>query len=497
MLDLTNEINSMIEDSRMDEDKVMSLIHDMLVSAYKRKFGTDENVEVRFFPNDRGEENRCVELYSVKEVVNEEDWFDSVKQIPYDEAAELVDDVEVGDSLEIPVDPRNFEYSAVQSAKQRSQQVVKEYNTDKVYVDAKAMEGKLVIGEIKRQLRNGDYMVNLNLENTDALFPVRGQSPRETYEIQEKLKFFVERVDKGEGEERRGRDGQMQKRKGGVRILLSRASKDFIRALIENEVPEISSGDVEIKAIARHAGIRTKIAVDTHKTDVDPVGSTVGKSGTRIQTVMTECEGEKIDVVRYTDDPLAFIANALIPAQVRRVVTIDPSTKHVVAIVDDNQLGIAIGQAGVNVKLAKMLTDWNIEVKTQDQFNEMEQTMEIYRNVDSLFKTEEAEEEGGHLTNQELGIDPDDTPLTDIGLPESLVNKLHDVDIWSIEEFFDYTDEELSEKGLTDEEIASVRGSVVIAEDEDESDFECPICHEMLKAGTTVCPKSGAEFEFE
>ena len=206
-----------------------------------------------------------------------------------------------------------------------------------------------MIGEIKRQLRNGDYMVNLNLENTDALFPVRGQSPRETYETQEKLKFFVERVDKGEGEERRGRDGQMQKKKGGVRILLSRASKDFIKALIENEVPEISSGDVEIKAIARHAGIRTKIAVDTHKTDVDPVGSTVGKSGTRIQTVMTECDGEKIDVVRYTDDPLAFIANALIPAQVRRVVTIDPATKHVVAIVDDNQLGIAIGQGGVNV----------------------------------------------------------------------------------------------------------------------------------------------------
>ena len=500
MLDLTNEINSMIEDSRMDEDKVLSLIHDMLVSAYKRKFGTDENVEVRFFPNDRGQESRCVELYSVKEVVEEEDWFDSVKQIPYDEAVELVEDVEIGDSLEIPVDPRTFEYSAVQSAKQRSQQVVKEYNTDKVYVDAKAMEGKLVIGEIKRQLRNGDFMVNLNLENTDALFPVRGQSPRETYETQEKLKFFVERVDKGEGEERRGRDGQMQKKKGGVRILLTRASKDFIKALIENEVPEISSGDVEIKSIARHAGIRTKIAVDTHKTDVDPVGSTVGKSGTRIQTVMTECEGEKIDVVRYTEDPLAFIANALIPAQVRRVVTIDPATKHVVAIVDDNQLGIAIGQGGVNVKLAKMLTDWNIEVKTQDQFNEMEQTMEIYRNVDNLFKQDDnAEEEKAdeHVSNQELGIDPDDTPLTDIGLSDSLIRKLHDIDIWSIEEFFDYSDEELHDKGLSDEEIESVRGSVVIAEDEDDGEFECPICHEMLKAGTAVCPKCGAEFEFE
>ena len=496
MLDLTDEITSMITERHMDEEKVLSLIRDMLVSAYKRKFGTDENAVVRFFPGKTGEENRAVEIYSVKEVVDEENWYDSVKQIPVDEAQALVDGVEPGDSLEIPLDPKSFEYSAVQSAKQRSQQVVKEYNTDRVYVDAKAMEGRLVIGEIKKATRNGDYLVNLNLEDTDAIFPVRGQSPRETYEIQEKLKFFVEKVDRGD--DQRSRDGRDRRRRGGVRILLTRSSKEFVKALIENEVPEISSGDVEIRAIARHAGVRTKIAVDTRKTDIDPVGSTVGKAGTRIQTVMTECEGEKIDVVRYSDDPLAFIANALIPAQVRRVVTIDPSTKHVVAIVDDNQLGIAIGQGGVNVKLAKALCDWNIEVKTQDQFNEMEETMEIYRNVDNLFKSDEEIAAEKALTNDEIGIDPDDTPLTDIGLAGDLVRKLHDVDIWSIQEFFDYTDEELREKGLSDEEIAAVRNSVEITEEEEEGgSFECPICHTVLPAGTEVCPNCGAEFEFE
>lgn len=496
MLDLTDEINSMITERHMDEDKVLSLIRDMLVSAYKRKFGTDENAVVRFFPGKTGEENRAVEIYSVKDVVEEENWYDRVKQIPVDEAQSLVEGVEAGDSLEIPLDPKNFEYSAVQSAKQRSQQVVKEYNTDRVYVDAKAMEGKLVIGEIKKTTKNGDYLVNLNLEDTDAIFPVRGQSPRETYEIQEKLKFYVEKVDKGE--EGRGRDGRDRRRKGGVRILLTRASKEFVKALIENEVPEISTGDVEIKAIARHAGIRTKVAVDTRKTDVDPVGSTVGKAGTRIQTVMTECEGEKIDVVRYSDDPLVFIANALIPAQVKRVVTIDPSTKHVVAIVDDNQLGIAIGQAGVNVKLAKMLCDWNIEVKTLDQFNEMEETMEIYRNVDNLFKSDDEIEKEKTLSNDELGIDPDDTPLTDIGLSEALIEKLHNIDIWSIQEFFDYNDEELKEAGLSDEEIMTVKNSVEITEEEEEGgSFECPICHTELPAGTEVCPNCGAEFEFE
>ena len=202
--------------------------------------------------------------------------------------------------------------------------------------------------------------------------------------------------------------------------------------------------------------------------------------------------------MRYSDDPLVFIANALIPAQVRRVVTIDPATKHVVAIVDDNQLGIAIGQSGVNVKLAKMLCDWNIEVKTQDQFNEMEETMQIYKNVDSLFKSEGEEEEAPVLTNSEIGIDPDDTPLTDIGLDDKLVSKLHDVDIWSIQEFFDYTDDELREKGLSDDEIATVRNSVEVEEEAAEGGvFECPICHTELPAGTEVCPNCGAEFEFE
>ena len=431
MLDLSEEIRSMIEDSRMDEQKVLSLIRDMLSSAYKRKFGTDDNVVVRFFPNKAGVENRCVELYSVKEVVNEEDWYDKVRQIPLDDAEQLVEGVEVGDSLEIPIDPQNFEYSAVQSAKQRSQQVVKEYTTDKVYIDAKAMEGKLVIGEIKRHNpKNGDYIVNLNLEGADALFPFRGQSPRETYEIAEKLKFYVEKVDKVSASDRNRKGRDMKGSRGtSVSILLTRSSKEFVKALIENEVPEISSGDVEIKAIARHAGVRTKVAVDTRKTDVDPVGSTVGKAGVRIQTVMAECEGEKIDIVRYSDDPLVYIANALIPAQVKRVVTIDPSTRHVVAIVDDSQLGIAIGQGGVNVKLAKILCDWNIEVKTQTQFNEMEQTMEIYRNVDNLFKSEgdeeaPAEEEAAApvLTNDQIGIDPDDTQIYDIGLPYSLLS---------------------------------------------------------------------------
>lgn len=497
MLELTQEINEMINERRMTEEKVQSLISDMLKSAYKRKFGTDENVSIRF--QEEGG-RKFVDVLAVKEVVAEEDWFDAVKQIALDDAKDLGgEEVEVGDVLEIPLDPKDFEYSAVQSAKQRSQQVVKEYNNDKTYVDAKAMEGSLVRGEIKRSNSDGSFMVNVGLEGTDALFPLRGQSPRETYEIQEKLKFYVEKVDRGDDiVERGGRDGRTQRKSRGVRVLLSRASKEFVKALLESEVPEIANGEVEIKSIARHAGVRTKVAVDTKKSDLDPVGTTVGKQGLRIQAIMTECEGEKIDIIRYDSDPLVFIVNALIPAQVKRVVTIDPNTKHVVAIVDDSQQGIAIGQGGVNVKLAKMLCDWNIEVKTETQFNEMEETQKIYEGVDNLFKQDDEKSEETHqLTNEEIGIAEDETPITELDLDENLIKKLHDADIWSVEEFFDYSDDELKEKGFSSEEIDAVKNSVEFDEGEEETEFECPVCHAVLPAGTTVCPNCGAEFEFE
>ena len=450
-LDLTSEINAMISDRNMSEDQVISLIHDMIKSAYKKKYGTDENCLIEF-----DDTMRKMSVYQIRKVVKEENWYSEFTEIPVEDAIELTgsDDIAEGDEVKILLDPKNFESASVQSAKQRGQQIVKEYFNDKLYADNKRKEGKLIYGEIKRKKDNGDYAVNIG-QDVEALFPQRAQSPRETYSIQQKYKFLVERVEKADasGEQRRGRN---KDRERGVRIYLTRASKDFVRALVENEVPEIASGDVEIKSIARQAGIRTKIAVDTRKSDVDPVGAVVGAKGLRIQAVMTECEGEKIDIIRYSDDPLAFVANALIPAQVQRVVVIDPQSKHIVAIVDDNQLGIAIGQGGVNVKLAKMLCDWNIEVKTPAQFAEMEQTQKIYENVEELFKKDEETPSVEHqYTNEDIGIDPDDTPLTDIGLDEKLIRKLHDVDIWSIQEFFDYTDEELRDKGLDDNDIAT------------------------------------------
>ena len=512
MIDLTSDIRDMMAQKDMSLKEVKSIITDMLKSAYKRKFGTDENAEVKFFTKKKDSSRIYVDILSKKTVVEEEDFFNEVTEIPYDEAVVLAgDEVEVGDTLEIPLNPRTFEYSAVQSAKQRGQQVSKEMTDDKTFIKAKSMEFTLVKGELKKiGKNNSDWLVDVGFgEENLAVFPLRGQSPRETYDMGDTLRFFVEKVDRvDEVITRDTKTGKTKKKKRGVKISLSRSCKEFVKCLLEAQLrEEIDNGTVVIKSIARQVGVRTKVAVDTKKSDTDPVGATVGKAGCKIQTITNEIAGEKIDVVRYNEDPIVLIANALTPAQVQRVVEIDPVSKYAVAIVDDKDQGLAIGQNGVNVKLAKTLCDWVIDVKTKSQFNEMDQTQLIHETVGSLFKdneaplenVEEKEEVVKTLTNEEIGIAEGETPISDIGLDPHLVKKLHNADIWSIEEFFDYTDEELLERGISAEEIEAVKGSVEIVTEEEEGDgsFECPVCHEIVPAGSTSCPNCGAEFEFE
>ena len=507
MINLTSEINSMMLERDMKLKEVTAMIKDMLRSAYKRKFGTDENVKIKFYEDSK--KNYFVEIYAKKEVVDEENYFNEVTQIPLDEAIEFAGEdsgIAVGDELEISLDPKSFEYSAVQSAKQRGQAVSKEITDDKTFFKAKGMEFTLIKGELKKQGRNDDWFVDIGFGDDNlAVFPVRGQSPRENYECGDTLRFYVEKVDKGDDEAVRDpKTGKIRKRKKGVKIYLSRSCKEFVKALLEAQIrEEIENGSVVIKGVARQAGARTKIAVDTKKSDTDPVGTTVGKDGTKIKTIMNELEGEKIDIIRYDSDPIVYIANALVPAQVQKVYEIDPQSKYAIAVVDDTQLGYAIGQGGVNVKLAKALCDWVIDVKTRSQYNEMEHSLLIHETVDSLFKKDDEEsqsvkEEETAISNSQLGISEDETPITECGFDGSLVEKLHKIDIWSIEEFFEYTNEELLERGLTQEEIDTVRSSVEIVTEEEEADtFECPVCHEQVPASSTVCPHCGAEFEFE
>ena len=493
MSDMRDAILQMSEEKHISQEMVLETIREFVKAAYKRKFGTDENVVVDF--SEDLSELRCS---ARKVVVEEENYYNEVTEIPLDEARELADDVEVGDSLMIPLDPHTFDRGAVQSAKQRAQQSFKDIQNNYTYSEFKNKEGEVIQCYVNSQNQTGDYHMNVG-GGIEGVLPVRNQSPRESFTTGESVKCYLERVENPD--QNRNRGGFRGRAKNEVRIILSRTSPELVRKFLELQVPEIYDHQIEIFKIVRQAGIRTKVAVRSNVHDLDPVGATVGLKGNRIQTIMTELEGEKIDVIQWEENPLAYIANALTPAQVTKVLPIDLATKHAVAIVEDNQVGIAIGLSGANVKLANQLCDWIIEVKTQAQFEEMEITQEarekaeaIFASGDDSFMSEEKESE--HLSAEQLGISENETLFSDLAISRELVKKLEFHDVYTAEEFFDLSDEEVAAIGLTEEEKAEI-ASVIDLEEEQEEQFECPNCGAVLPAGTTHCPSCGVEFEFE
>ncbi len=494
---LKDAIKEMVEEKHISQDMVLDTIREFVKAAYKRKFGTDENVEVTF-----SEDLDSMEVSANKIVVAEENYYNEVTEIPLDEAQELAGDgVEIGDSLMIPLDPHTFDRGAVQSAKQRAQQSFKDIQNNYVYKEFKAKEGEVIQCYVNSRTPSGDLILNVGSE-TEGILPVKNQSPRENFAIGESVKCYLERVENAESQNDQPRGGfRGRKPKKDVRIILSRTSPELVRKFLEIQVPEIYEKQIEIVKIVRQAGQRSKIAVRAASRDIDPIGATVGLKGIRIQTIMTELDGEKIDVIKWEDNPLQLISNALTPAKVNKVLPLDMSTKSAVAIVDENQVGLAIGVSGVNVKLAKQLCDWMIEVKTQAQYEEMEISQEARERAEAIFEQGpaafvEEEKEFVPLTPAELGINEDETLLSDLNISEETVKKLQYHDVYTAEEYFELTEEELNAIGLTEEEKNSIDACIDV-EEEQEEQFECPNCGAVLSSGTTKCPNCGVEFEFE
>ena len=288
---------------------------------------------------------------------------------------------------------------------------------------------------------------------------------------------------------------------------MSRSDPKFVQSILELEVPEIQDKTVEIKRIVRDAGYRTKIAVATTKEDVDPVGSCVGPKGMRIQNVIRELEGEKIDVLRYSDDPVVFIKNALSPAEVNRVVILDDEKKTALAIVDDEQFSVAIGKNGQNVRLANRLCDWSIDVKTEEQAAELDLTEITSRRAAELF-------------SNNATVEPDEiSVVADLpGVNQEVAAKLAEAGYEDIEKFIEaYENGELANlEGLTSEELEEVskivHSNVEFVEEEEseeaaeseketeaesEEEYFCPECGAKITLDMTHCPKCGIEFEFE
>ncbi len=483
MSEMADAIRELTQDKGFSMDSVKQTIENTLRAAYKRTFGTADNCIVTF-----ADDMSDVTVASRKTIVD--GVYDPVTEIELEDALKLSPECELGDEIDIIVDPKSFDRSAVSVGKQETHKGLNESFKDKLYNEYKDKVGEIIIGYYQREY-NGNIYVDLG--KVEGVLPKKYQSPREIYNKNDRIKAFI--VD-------------LKRISSGLQLVLSRSDPKFVQSILELEVPEIQDKTVEIKKIVRDAGYRTKIAVSTTKEDVDPVGSCVGPKGMRIQNVIRELEGEKIDVLRYSDDPVVFIKNALSPAEVNRVVILDDEKKTALAIVNDEQFSVAIGKNGQNVRLANRLCDWSIDVKTEEQAAELDLSEITSRRAAELF-------------SNNAPVEPDEiSVVADLpGVNQEVAAKLAEAGYEDIEKFIEaYDGGELSVEGVTAEELEEVskiiHSNVEFVEEEEETsesapaeqedtaaeeeeEYFCPECGAKITLDMTHCPSCGVEFEFE
>ena len=341
--DFMMAINQVCAERKLSREVVLAAVEAALISAYKRNFGAVTDVTVQIDPN-----TGAARVFAEKEVVEQPE--DPKTQISLDEARRLNPEASLGQFISVENTPRDFGRIAAQAAKQVVLQRIREAERDAIYTSYADSAGDIANGTIQSQdMQSGDVMVSL--DGAEAVLPAKEQVPTERYRRGARLRAYVTDVRKGSR---------------GPQITLSRRNPALLRRLLELEVPEIYNGVVEIKSIAREPGSRSKVAVYTTQEGVDPVGSCVGVRGGRIQNVVNELEGEKIDVVQWSSDMAAFIASALSPAKVMNVILDDNTEtgKTATVIVPDRQLSLAIGKEGQNARLAAKLTGWRIDIKS-------------------------------------------------------------------------------------------------------------------------------------
>ncbi|HWO41884.1 MAG TPA: transcription termination factor NusA [Candidatus Eisenbacteria bacterium] len=343
--DLNRVIEQVSKEKGIDKTILISALENAMVSAARKTFGHQRKIEAQFNP-EIGE----VELFEAKTVV--ETVSDPAVEITLEEARETLDpEAQVGDELLCKLDSSAFGRIAAQAAKQNIVQRVRDAEREIIYNEFKGREGQLVNGIVQRfEKRN----IIVNLGRTDAILPEKEQVPRERYRQGDRIRAYIVSVD-------------MTSR--GPQIVLSRTHPGMLIKLFEQEVPEIYEGIVEVKGAAREPGGRAKIAVVSNDPDVDPVGACVGMKGTRVQAVVQELRGEKIDIVHWTPDQAEYVCRALAPAKVAKII-IDDDEHSMEVVVPDDQLSLAIGKKGQNVRLASRLTGWRIDVRSEAEAEE-------------------------------------------------------------------------------------------------------------------------------
>src|SRR5881227_2564922 len=345
--DVVTAIRELTNTKQLERSELLDLLKDGLHAALVKRYGLNVRAEIGI-----DELKGTIRIVLLKTVV--EEVTDSASQISLEEARFEDPDFQIGDQMEIPVDFAEFGRTAVQAAKQRIIQRVREGERSKIRDEFSSRVGDLLSGEVQ-QIERGKLVVMLaKFREAEAIIPYREQNHREHFHQGDTIRAVLKRI---------------EETPKGPRLILSRADPLFVKALFKLEVPEIQQQIVEIRATAREAGSRTKIAVSSRDDSIDPVGACVGLKGSRVQAVVNELGGERIDIVPWSPDPERFAKLALAPARVARVFS-DPETKTIQAIVDEDQLSLAIGRNGQNVRLASELTGWKIDLYSSREWLE-------------------------------------------------------------------------------------------------------------------------------
>lgn len=342
--ELFDALNYLSKEKGIDKDLLMEALEAALISAYKKNFKSASNVRVAL-----DEETGKMQVFSRKEIV--EEVFDPQEEISIDQAKEIDPSYEVEDVVEVEVTPRDFGRIAAQAAKQVVTQRVREAERSVIFSEYQEREDDIMNGIIQRV---DPRFVYIDLGKVEAKLAESERMTTETYRVHDRIKVYVTKV---------------ENTNKGPQVYVSRTHPGLLKRLFETEVPEIYDGTVEIKSVAREAGDRSKISVYAADEEIDPVGSCVGQRGQRVQTVVDELKGEKIDIVEYSDDPIVYVSNALSPSKVTKVI-VDEENKATTVIVPDNQLSLAIGKRGQNARLAAKLTGWKIDIKSESDAKE-------------------------------------------------------------------------------------------------------------------------------
>ena len=424
-------LHQIATDKGISRDEIESIVEAAMLSAFKKQYGAIEDVSVRF---DR--DNNTVMVVSRKMVVNKPT--NPAVEISYDEAIKIIPDVKPGDEIDYEENPlESFGRIAAQTAKQVIIQKLKEAEKSLIYNEFKDREGDLINGSLQRRSRDALYV---ELGRTEGILPIREQSPLEHYKVGDRIKALIISV---------------QKNAKGPSVTLSRANPKFIEKLFEMEIPEIYDGVVRIVKVVREPGMRTKVAVSSERDDIDSVGACVGMRGVRIQSIVRELEGEKIDVVEFHHDKKVMAGNALTPAKVKEIVT--TLDGGVIAIVENDNYSFAVGRNGHNVRLASRLCGFDIDIKTEDEYRDFLSSSDSRTTMDNLFSASEEETQLEELPE----LDPRTVRLLEGG------------GIFSVEDLVEKSFDELIQiDGIGEKTAQKILEIIAASVDFEEEDFD-------------------------